>query len=215
MRPSSKRCSARFLLVAVLCLSCASAPAQHATAPAKSDAEPERRAPGVAESSVLVLPAPARAGNSRDQLLLLRSPPATELARGTVREFLRAAVNEASERLEPLLSEQAFVETGNGRQPARAFWQSRFSQLDYTELRGQLLFRDADVQTFRAEDLARLPANRRMALELGDDEVAVRVPIRISWAGRTRLFGDELLFRLQPSGSGFEIAEISEDFRLP
>jgi hypothetical protein len=54
-----------------------------------------------------------------------------------------------------------------------------------------------------------------LALELGEDEVAVRVPIRLSWAGRTRLFGDELLFRLQPSGSSFEIAQISEDFRLP
>ncbi len=117
--------------------------------------------------------------------------------------------------MELLLSDQAYVDTASGRQPARTFWQIRFSQLDYTELRGQLLFRDADLQTFRAEDLARLPANRRMPLELGDDEVAVRVPIRVSWAGRTRLFGDELLFRLQPNGARFEIAEISEDFRLP
>ena len=128
---------------------------------------------------------------------------------------MRAAVNEASERLVPLLAEQAVVDTGAGRQPARAFWQLRFAQLDYTELRGQLLFRDADLETFRAQDLARLPAGRHIALELGEDDVAVRVPIRISWAGRTRLFGDELLFRLQPSGAGFEIAEISEDFRLP
>ncbi|MEO6601290.1 MAG: hypothetical protein ABIQ16_15540 [Polyangiaceae bacterium] len=158
---------------------------------------------------------PARTGNSRDQLLLLRAPPATELARSTVREFLRATVSEAMDRLAPLLSEQAFVDTGSGRQPARALWQLRFAQLDYTELRGLLLYRDADVQIFRAEDLARLPPSRRLALELGEDEVAVRVPIRISWSGRTRLFGDELLFRLQPKGSGFKISEISEDFRLP
>jgi hypothetical protein len=163
----------------------------------------------------LVLPMPARAGSTRDQLLLLRAPPATELARNAVREFFRAAVNEAMDRLDPLLSDQAFVETGSGRQPARAFWQLRFTQLDYTALRGQLLFRDADVQTFRAEDLARLPPSRRLPLELAEDEVAVRVPIRLSWAGRTRLFGDELLFRLQPGGSGFEIAQVSEDFRLP
>jgi hypothetical protein len=177
--------------------------------------EPERRAPGVADVQALVLPAPTRAGSSREQLLLLRAPPATELARSAVREFLRAAVNEAMDRLEPLLAEQAFVDAGGGRQPARAFWQLRFAQLDYTELRGQLLFRDADLQTFRAEDLARLPPSRRIALELGEDEVAVRVPIRLSWAGRPRLFGDELLFRLQPNGSSFEIAQISEDFRLP
>ena len=177
----------------------------------------ERRAPGVAEEQNLVLPSPTRRGNSADQLLLLRAPAATELARRAVREFLRATVNEASERLTPLLSDQAIVDTGSGRQPARAFWQLRFSQLDYTELRGQLLYRDADLQTYRAEDLTRLSGDRRRSfpLELGDDDVAGRVPIRISWAGRTRLYGDELLFRLQPSGAGFEIAEISEDFRLP
>ena len=38
--------------------------------------------------------------------------------------------------------------------------------LDYTELRGQLLFREADLETFRAEDLARLPAARRFPIEL-------------------------------------------------
>jgi len=117
--------------------------------------------------------------------------------------------------MDPLLAPQAFVDTASGRQPARAFWQSRFTVLDYTELRGQQLFREAELETFRAEDVARLPASRRPTLELAADEVAVRVPIRISWAGRARLFGDELLFRLQPAGSRFEIAEISEDFRLP
>jgi hypothetical protein len=178
-------------------------------------AELERRAPGVADVKPLVLPAPVRAGSSRDQLLMLRAPPATELALATVREFLRATVNEAMDRIEPLLAAQAFVDSTNGRQPARAFWQLRFSQLDYGELRGQLLFRDADLQTFRAQDLGRLPPSRRMPLELAEDEVAVRVPIRISWAGRTRLFGDELLFRLAPNDAGFEIAQISEDFRLP
>ncbi|HEY3665154.1 MAG TPA: hypothetical protein VGL19_04100 [Polyangiaceae bacterium] len=161
------------------------------------------------------MPDAVRRGNSRDQLLLLRAPPATELARDTVRDFLRAAINEAPERMEPLLAREAFVDTGAGRQPVRSFWLTRMAQLDYTELKGQLLFRDADVQTFRAEDLARLPAGRHISLELAQNEVAVRVPIRISWTGRTRLFGDELLFRLQPAGARFEITEIAEDFRLP
>ncbi len=215
MRRSSKRYSAG-IAIAALCSGCTSAPTLGAPPKSGAGAAPrERHAPGVTEARSVVLPSPVRVGSSREQLLLLRAPPATEQARETVREFLRAAVNEASDRLELLLADQAYVDTASGRQPARTFWQIRFSQLDYTELRGQLLFRDADLQTFRAEDLARLPANRRMPLELGDDEVAVRVPLRISYAGRTRLFGDELLFRLQPNGPRFEIAEISEDFRLP
>lgn len=214
MSPSSKRCNARGA-AALLCIGCASTAPRFPASDALRPSASERRAPGVVEVHRLVLPAPVRAGSSREALLLLRAPPATEQARSTVRDFLRATLNEAVDRLDPLLAEQAFVETALGRQPARAFWQLRFAQLDYTELRGQLLFREADLQTFRAEDLARLPANRRLAVELAPDEVAVRVPIRLSWSGRTRLFGDELLFRLQPNGAGFEIAQISEDFRLP
>lgn len=176
---------------------------------------PSRRAPGVPEQRSEVLPEPTNVGNSRDQWLVLRAPTPFGVARAAVRDFLRAAVNEELERMDPLLAPQAFVETAAGRQPARAFWQSRFTVLDYTELRGQLLFRDADLETFRAEDLTRLPAARRPSIELGADEIAVRVPIRVSWSGRTRLFGDELLFRLQPAGARYEIAEITEDFRLP
>ena len=198
-----------------LCSSCAG-PRPLAAAGEKSAAIPApRRAPGVAEQRSEVMPEPTNVGNSRDQWLVLRAPAASGLAREAVRDFLRATVNEALERMDPLLAPQAFVDTASGRQPARAFWQSRFTVLDYTELRGQLLFREADLETFRAEDLARLPAARKLPIELAGDEIAIRVPLRVSWAGRTRLFGDELLFRLQPAGTRFEIAEITEDFRLP
>lgn len=154
-------------------------------------------------------------GNSQSQWLVLRAPASSGLAREAVREFLHATVDEALERMEPLLTPQAVVDTGSGRQPARAFWQSRFTVLDYTELRGQLLFRETDLETFRAEDLARLPAKRRLPIELAADEIAVRIAIRVSWSGRARLFGDELVFRLQPAGARYAIAEISEEFRLP
>jgi hypothetical protein len=216
MRSKSSRCSARLALCfcCVGCASCSAKAPQFASRGAFLESD-ERRAPGVTEARTEPLPDPAWRGNSRDQLLLLRAPASSELARDTVRDFLRAAVNEAPERMEPLLTREAFVDTGAGRQPARSFWLTRMAQLDYTELKGQLLFRDTDLQTFRAEDVARLPAGRRISLELADNELAVRVPIRVSWAGRTRLFGDELLFRLQPAGARFEIAEIAEDFRLP
>ena len=199
-----------------LCLSCSAGPrAPTATGAEKANGPALRRAPGVAQLRPEVLPAPTRVGNSRDEWLVLRAPAASGLAREAVRDFLSAAVNEALERLDFLLAPQAFVETASGRQPARAFWQSRFTVLDYTDLQGQLLYREADLETFRAEDLARLPAARKLSIELAADEIAIRVPIRVSWAGRPRLFGDELLFRLQPAGVRYEIAEISEDFRLP
>jgi hypothetical protein len=203
------------LAALALCLSCAEARPAPAESARGAGSATSRRAPGVAEQRSPVLPETSNTGSTRDQWLVLRTPLASGLAREAVRDFLRATVNEALERMDPLLTAQAIVDTGSGRQPARAFWQSRFTVLDYTELRGQLLFRETDLETFRAEDLARLPVGRRFPIELAADEIAVRVPIRISWAGRTRLFGDKLLFRLQPAGTGYEIAEIDEEFRLP
>lgn len=209
MRRASNYFDPSLWLVA-LSLGCTShAPAQAARQ------QSERRAPGVPLIRSPVPQEPRRAGSSGDELLVLRAPAAAELAREAVRNFMRATVYEANDRLDRLLTTQAFVDTGAGRQAVRSFWQARFAQLDYTELKGQLLFRDNDLQTFRAEDLARLPESRRLPVALANDEIAVRVPIRVSWAGRTRLFGDELLFRLQPAGSGFQISEITEDFRLP
>jgi hypothetical protein len=213
MSLGSKR-SSSFLCALTLCVGCAGARPTAIASEATRSAAP-RRAPGVFVQRSEVHPEPALVGDSRDQWLVLRTPMASGLARDAVRDFLRATVNEALERMDPLLARQAFVETASGRQPARAFWQSRFTVLDYTELQGQLLFREADLETFRAEDMARLPATRRLPIELAADEIAVRVPIRVSWAGRARLFGDELLFRLQPAGTRYEIAEITEDFRLP
>ena len=197
--------------LAAACVSCAASPASLGA----GEVNAQRRAPGVPEVHSIELPEPVRAGNSSDQFLLLRAPAAAELARSVVRAFFSATVSEAPERLDTLLAPQAVVDTGAGRQPARSYWRSRFSQLDYTDLKGQLLFRDVDMQTFRAEDLTRLPPSRHIPMDLSDDEIAVRVPIRASWTGRARLFGDELLFRLQPAGTGFEIEEITEDFRLP
>ena len=48
-------------------------------------------------------------------------------------------------------------------------------------------------------------------------EVVVVARPGLSWAGKTRLFGDELAFRLRPKADEprYEIAEIVEDFRLP
>ncbi len=212
MRRGSNRCSA-LALCALVC-SCAARTPTFATTSAAAPAE-QRRAPGVPESRAVELPALARRADSSDELVRLRSPTSTEVAREVVRSFLRAAVNETPERLELLLTPRSFIDTAAGRQPARSFWRSRLAAFDYTELRGQLLFRESDLETFRSDDLARLPAGRRIPLELGADEVAVRVPIRVSWAGRTRLFGDEIVFKLEPSAGKFAIAEMSEDFRLP
>src|SRR4051812_426385 len=174
MPPGSSPCSRRLLrLAAALALAggalgCARTPQFASTA--EPAARNQRRAPGIAPQRSFTPVDPVRQGNTRAEVLSLRAPSGAELARSAVRDFLRAAVTEAPARLELLLAPDAVVDTGAGRQPARSFWQTRLAQLDYTELRGQLLFREGDLETFRAEDLSRMPAGRRPALELRENE---------------------------------------------
>jgi hypothetical protein len=200
-----------------LCLlasACGGGTPQFATSPS-FDTTLARRAPGVSEVRASFAPPATRSGNTSERLLFLRTHAGPESARKVVRSFLRAVVSESPDRLDALFAPQAVVELSGGRQSARAFWRFRLAQLDYSELKGELLFRDSDLETFGAEDLSRQGVVRRIPVELSDDEVAVRVPIRLSWLGRPRLFGDELVFKLHPVGTGFEIAQISEDFRMP
>src|ERR1700679_3912359 len=107
MRLRSSRCSA-YLALCLLCVSCSARAPQFASSASLVESD-ERRAPGVTEARTEQLPDPSRRGNSRDRVLLLRAPASSELARETVRDFLRAAVNEAPERMEPLLTREAFV----------------------------------------------------------------------------------------------------------
>jgi hypothetical protein len=177
--------------------------------------ETPRRAPGIAVDPLSELPRPTQAAEAEAGLNVLTPPADAGRARGIVRQFFRAAVAENAEDLEPLIAQQAWLESGGTRQPARAFWRTRMSQLDYGTLAGQLIYREAQVETYRAEDATRLGPNRRIPTDIKDDEILVRVPIAVSWTGRTRLFGDEVVFRVRPSGSRYEITEIVEDFRLP
>ncbi|HVJ16433.1 MAG TPA: hypothetical protein VM686_13420, partial [Polyangiaceae bacterium] len=63
--------------------------------------------------------------------------------------------------------------------------------------------------------LERMGSGRPSFIETRQGDLVVRAKIRLSWKGRSRLFGDELVFLLRPDGDRFLIAEIAEDFRLP
>lgn len=47
------------------------------------------------------------------------------------------------------------------------------------------------------------------------DDVVVRVPITAPKYGKTRLFGDEIVFVLRPRGNRYAIVDMAEEFTLP
>jgi hypothetical protein len=134
-----------------------------------------------------------------------------------VREFFAAVTHGSYDELEPLLDEQAWVNGGSsgGRQRARSFWQMRLSRLDYGALAGQLVYREADLETYRPNDVADLSPPRPLPLSVQGNDILVKVPLAAPRTGRTRLFGDEIAFLLRPVGSGFVIVEMLEDFQMP
>lgn len=189
-------------------------PLRFPTAGQESDAP--RQAPGVAFDPAPEIPPAASAGNPAQGLVVLRTPANPAAAREAVREFFRAVVDEAPDKLDDLIDAQAYIRTGSGhgRVRARSYWQQRLSRLDYGALSGQLVYRPSEVETYRAADVARLRSTRQFPVSPGNDDILIRVPIAVPRVGNTRLFGDEILFVLHPRAHGYVISEMVEDFQL-
>jgi len=176
-----------------------------------------RRAPGVAVDPAPELPAPSWSASAEQGLVVLKAPVPTEAAREVVREFFRAALDEAPERLEQLFADQAFAQSGAqaSRQSLRTFWRARLTRLDYGSLAGQLVYREGEIEIYRAEDAARLSGVRALPFSVAGEDILVRVPISLPKVGRSKLFGDEVLFLLRPHADRYKIKEVVEDFQLP
>jgi hypothetical protein len=177
--------------------------------------EAPRKPPGVAVDPAPSLPTTAVSAKTLEGLVVLSAPPDPRAARTVVREFFAAVVQEAPEKLDEIVSAEAWVDSGSQRQPVRAFWRARFSQLDYAALADEVLFRESELETYRPQDLGRLTGTRPTFVDAEGTDLVVHARVRASWTGRTRLLGDELFFLLRPLGERYVIAEIVEDFRLP
>jgi hypothetical protein len=177
--------------------------------------EEPRKPPGVAVDPAPSLPTAAESAKTLEGLVVLSAPPDPRAARTVVREFFAAIVQESPEKLDELVAAEAWVDSGSQRQPVRAFWRARFSQLDYAALADEVLFRESELETYRPEDLGRLGGTRPTFVDAEGTDLVVHARVRASWTGRTRLLGDELFFLLRPLGERYVIAEIVEDFRLP
>ncbi|HKY40405.1 MAG TPA: hypothetical protein VJN18_30940 [Polyangiaceae bacterium] len=130
--------------------------------------------------------------------------------------FFIAVLLESGSDLYPLFAAQAWAVSDGNRQPAQALWRARFAQLDYTSLSGRLVATPHTLHTYTFRS-AMLAKRDGVLPPAAPDEVVVVARPGLSWAGKTRLFGDQLTFRLRPKQDqpAYEIAEITEDFRLP
>lgn len=180
------------------------------------DTEP-RRATGIAVDPAPEPPAPTAVAHTEQGFVVLRTPEDPEAAREVVRGFFRAVSQGSYAELEQLISEDAWLSAGAmaGRQKARQYWQLRLSRLDYGSLAGSSVFRDSELETYRAADLAALRPPRALGVVAQGEDVVVRVPIAAPRSGKTRLFGDEIVFVLRPKGSRYAIVDMAEEFTLP
>jgi hypothetical protein len=158
---------------------------------------------------------PSRASEAPDVQSAV-APLDSEAARDLVSRFFIAVLLECGSDLYPLFAAQAWAVSEGNRQPAQALWRARLAQLDYTSLSGRLVATPQTLHTytFRSASRAKLDG---VPVPATADEVVVVARPALSWAGKTRLFGDQLAFRLRPKRDlpAYEIAEIAEDFRLP
>ncbi|MDI3285197.1 hypothetical protein [Polyangium sp. 15x6] len=182
--------------------------------------EGSRRPDGVAVDPASAPPRARDVANAGAGLVTLRTPLGTEAVLTTVNGFFRGIVSEDMEALEALFTRDALsISTTYGPSNAPSaplFWTQRMRRLDYTKLAGEVVFREAELEVYRAEDALTSsphPAIRVEALSAGD--VVVRVPIATSRVGSDRLLGDEVVLWLRREGERYRIYRIVEDFQMP
>lgn len=207
------------LAAASVLLACSAAERGPIFATSESFPQAPRKPPSFAPELAPAPPASASALASSDDASAARRvlvPLDSEAAREVVNRFFVAVLLESSRDLSPLLATQSFVVSEGNRQPAAALWRARFAQLDYTSLSGRIVAAPQTLRTYTFGSAARAKADGVPPPATAVEVVVVARP-GLSWAGKTRLFGDQLAFRLRPKADEprYEIAEIVEDFRLP
>lgn len=200
-------------LTALVVSACHAGAARFPTSDAPDDEAP-RRAPGVAVDPELELPEAAARGSTESFVSVLSAPRDLRRATSLVAAYFRAITAESGEALDEVLSSESTLESSSGRYPARSAWRSRFTQFDYQSLRNASLYRDADLETYRGRERPTLGELRRLP-EMREDDVFVRVRLDVTQVQKTRLFADEIGFLMRPSGDGYQIVTISEDFAVP
>ena len=188
-----------------------------------SELDTARRRPDGVAIDPTSSPPPARdQADASEGLLTLRTPLGIDRAIVTVNELFRKIVLEDSEGLEALFTRGAQAVTttspnaGPGQTPqATLWWQQRFRRLDYTKLAGETIFREAELEIYRAEDALEAPPHPAIRIDaLDQNDVVIRAPILAAHIGADRLLGDEIIFWLRRENDRYKIYRMLEDFQL-
>ena len=152
-------------------------------------------------------------------LVALTPPLAEEQAVAAVEQFFDAAAREDAGALVKLLTPRAVwtnASAGSGPAPAAGFFIERFRRLDYHQLAGRPLIRQADAEVYTFDDLEAPPPGRPARLpEMTRGDAMVRVRVLTPRVGPDRFFGDEMVFLLHPATGRYLIHFIAEEFQLP
>lgn len=188
--------------------------------PTGEDGPRLRRPDGVVIDPESAPPAPRDRASVEDGMLTLRAPLGPEVAIATVRELFRRVVARSTESLSELFTQNAQplsgVPGGYGV-PDRAWdwWVQRSRRLDYTKLAGEVLFREGDIEIFRASDALDTPPHPAIRTDaLDDSDVILRVTMLAGTSGTDRYFGDSIVFWLRRDGDTYKIYRQLEDFQL-
>jgi hypothetical protein len=203
------------VLLAACATACAGSGSPQLVTTTQLPTEPSR-APGVALEPRGALPAAEPSAITSQSLAVLTAPADMDAARQLVRHFMDAVVLEDADALDQLLEPHAqlTVDARGTRWQARAFWQLRFMRLDYTQLRGRVIYRESAMETYVAPDAEHPNRSHRAPLAITPPQVLVRVPLLTRALNGQVLFGDEIDFVLVPFGASFRIASMAESFQL-
>lgn len=203
------------------CLACGPQPDQ-ALHTATDLPEQRRRPDGVAVDPSTAPPAAKDTASTGDGLVTLRTPVGIETALVTIQTFFRAVVEEDPDGLASVLTRDALTSnptmmaaSPNGSPNAALFWAHRFRRLDYSKLAGEVVYRENELEVYRAGDALNLsphPAVRLDALNAGD--IVIRVPIATPRVGTDRLLGEEILVWMRRTGNEYKIYRLLEDFQV-
>ena len=160
--------------------------------------EPARHPAGADIELTPKLPQAERRGDTQGGMLVLETPADPAQARAVIAAFFRAIVSESPGALAAVLAPNATLQEGARKEGVVTAWSSRFTRFDYKSLVNERLYRDSEV-----------------ALREDERDLWVGVPIEVAWGARPRLLADLFTFHLTPSGAGWSISEILEEFRSP
>ena len=195
---------------------------EHASArfPTASKLPEGKRRPDAVAVDLASEPPPWQAvGKSDKGLMTLRTPLGVTVAKRTVKTFIAALVREDMSDMSSLLHPGAQVSntrssTRFGTQNLAYLWRRRFQKRKYEQLANRLVYRDADVMTYRGDHIDRLPVNVRLVAasrDMSPGDLVLRVPIATTTVRNQRLLGDELVFWLRRKDDRFVIYHMAED----